>query len=174
MKNDVREHVLMIFKALQMQTGQAVEFQEAAYAQAIEYLKGYNWQFTSHFSKNLSAYAAAQAPQAMMADADLFAIILDFSYGEQAQAQAQVAELIDRGLRLEASDYDRAFNEAYEEISKEVFEGFPLYHTGRKEAEEYAKENGKVVFKDGSGYFTACEGYVPPPVLKFDDEDIGF
>ncbi|HGN2666792.1 hypothetical protein N7414_30545 [Pseudomonas sp. GD04087] len=173
-KNDVREHVFMIFKSLQMQTGQTVEFQEAAYAQAIEYIKGYIWQFTSSFAKSLSAYATAKVPQAMMADADLFADVIDFSYREQIQAQMESAELIDKSASQHILVNNPSFNQACEGIDKDVFDDLPIYHPGRDEAEKYAKENGKVVYQDSSGYFTANEGYVPPAEFKLEDDDIEF
>ena len=170
---DVREHVLMIFKALQAQTGQTAEFQEAAYAQAVEFLKGYNWLFTSIFAKSLSLLASSRAPDGILADADLFTEVLTFSYA-QFKEDFEVAEAIDARFRQDSLSRDQAFEDAYAEIKKDIFDDLPLYHINLEEAERYAKENSKVVYKDSSGYFTANKNYVPPPQFVLDDEDIGF
>lgn len=43
---EVYEHAQMIFRALQLQTGQTVEFQEEAFEEALSFMKTYHWQLT--------------------------------------------------------------------------------------------------------------------------------
>ena len=77
-------------------------------------------------------------------------------------------------FRQDSLSRDQAFEDAYAEINKEIFDDLPLYHINLEEAERYATENGKVVYKDSSGYFTANKNYVPPPQFGLDDENISF
>ena len=67
------EHVVAMFKALQSQTGQTVEFQEAAAADASEFLRSYHYLISSFFEKKTIQIANEyEIPKRRLTDAELF------------------------------------------------------------------------------------------------------
>lgn len=48
---DNYDHAVSIFKSLQAQTGHTVEFQEAAFSEAVEYIKSYHQSSAVYFSR---------------------------------------------------------------------------------------------------------------------------
>ncbi len=80
------DHVTGIFKAMQVKTGQTVEFQEQALVEATALIIGYHPLATGHFSKSLAQWYrvnsdVGQHPR--LADAELFRMVLDHAYAEQ-------------------------------------------------------------------------------------------
>ena len=72
-----------IFKALQHQTGQTVEFQEAAGADASSFLKSYHYVISELFERKVIQIANAyEIPMRRLSDADLIADVMETAYAE--------------------------------------------------------------------------------------------
>jgi hypothetical protein len=83
---DTYGHVTSIFKALQHQTGQTVDFQELAGSDSIEFMQSYHYLISSVFVKALIGIAHDYAPPATrLSDAELFAEVMDTVHAEQEQ-----------------------------------------------------------------------------------------
>ena len=83
---DTYGHVTGIFKALQHQTGQTVEFQELAGSDSIEFMQSYHYLISSFFVKALIGIAQDYEPPATrLSDAELFAEVMDTVHAEQEQ-----------------------------------------------------------------------------------------
>lgn len=77
------EHAVAMFKGLQYQTGHTVEFQEAAAADASEFLKSYHYLITSFFEKKSIQIANEyEIPAERISDADLFARVIETAHEE--------------------------------------------------------------------------------------------
>jgi hypothetical protein len=82
--SDNYDHAISIFKSLQAQTGQSVEFQEAAFAEAVEYIKSYHPIISSLLLKNIVAIAEGyELPGIDMDDSQLFESVLETMHAEQ-------------------------------------------------------------------------------------------
>jgi len=88
-EEEMFDHVVSVFKSLQIQTEHSVEFQEAAAADAVAYLRGYS-SIVSKFmvSRLLDIAMNYELPSGQMSDQQLFASILDTSHEEQQTSQA--------------------------------------------------------------------------------------
>ncbi|MGM0913865.1 MAG: hypothetical protein ACQEXC_08395 [Pseudomonadota bacterium] len=78
------DHVISIFKSLQIKTGHSVEFQESAFAEAAEYMIGYHHLITSFMAKMIVSVAENyEIPSGQLDDAQLFKEVLDTAHNEQ-------------------------------------------------------------------------------------------
>lgn len=78
------DHVISIFKSLQIQTGHTIEFQESAFAGAAEYMIGYHHLITSFMAKMIvSVSENYEIPPGQLDDAQLFKEVLDTAHNEQ-------------------------------------------------------------------------------------------
>jgi hypothetical protein len=81
---DTYQHVVSIFKGLQIQTGHTVEFQEAAGAQSIEFMQSYNQMVNGLFIRKTIAIAQGyELSGVKLSDGDLFKAVIDTMYAEQ-------------------------------------------------------------------------------------------
>lgn len=81
---DTYDHVISIFKSLQIKTGHTVEFQESAFAEAAEYMNGYHHLITSFMAKMVVSIAENyEIPPVQLDDAQLFKEVLDTAHNEQ-------------------------------------------------------------------------------------------
>jgi hypothetical protein len=77
------EHAVAMFKGLQSQTGQTVEFQEAAATDASDFLKSYHYLISSFFEKKAIQIANDyDIPKIRIGDADLFARVVETAHVE--------------------------------------------------------------------------------------------
>lgn len=83
------DHVVSIFKSLQIKTGHTVEFQESAFAEAAEYMIGYHHLITSFMAKMIVSVAENyEIPPGQLDDVQLFKEILDTAHNEQEARHA--------------------------------------------------------------------------------------
>jgi len=84
---DVYEHAQMIFRALQLQTGQTTEFQEQAFDEALSFMKTYHWQLTRITLTAISNLANNydRAEEGQLADADLIRQAIEVMHVEQQE-----------------------------------------------------------------------------------------
>lgn len=81
------EHAVAMFKGLQRQTGQTVKFQEAAAADASEFLKSYHYLISSFFEKKAIQIANEyDIPKHRISDAELFARVVETAYVDATAA----------------------------------------------------------------------------------------
>lgn len=82
---DHYEHVISIFKAIQLKTGTSVEFQELAARQSEVFMKTYTNQINSFFIKHLINislnYELGENRQ--LSDADLFSAVIETAHAEE-------------------------------------------------------------------------------------------
>lgn len=77
------DHAVAMFKALQSQTGQTVDFQEVAAADASEFLKSYHYLISSFFEKKAIQIANEyEIPKHRLSDAELFAQVVETAHAE--------------------------------------------------------------------------------------------
>jgi hypothetical protein len=77
------EHAVAMFKALQSQTGQTVEFQEAAAADASEFQKSYHYLISSLFEmKAIQIANEYEVPKHRLSDAELFGRVFETAHAE--------------------------------------------------------------------------------------------
>lgn len=82
-------HASSIFKALQVQTGTSVEFQEDAARTCEIFMQTYTNQINSLFLKKVIAISLEyEIPDGRMTDADFFAAVVDTIYVEQREVRA--------------------------------------------------------------------------------------
>ena len=87
---DVYDHAVAIFKSLQAQTGSSVEFQEAAFAEAVDYIKSYHPVMSSLLIKNMVAIAEGyELSGTEMDDSQLLESVLETMYANQEEAAAE-------------------------------------------------------------------------------------
>lgn len=78
------QHVVAMFKSLQLQTEHSVEFQESAGAEAATFLQRYHPSISSMFIGYLLKIAMEyETPQGQLDDSQLFEEVLDMAYSEQ-------------------------------------------------------------------------------------------
>lgn len=81
---DTYNHVISIFKSLQIKTGHTVEFQESAFAEAAEYMLAYHHLITTFMAKMIVSVAESyEIPPSQLDDAQLFKEVLDTAHNEQ-------------------------------------------------------------------------------------------
>lgn len=81
---DTYNHVVSIFKSLQIKTEHTVEFQESAFSEAAEYMLAYHHLITSFMAKMIVSVAENyEIPSSQLDDAQLFKEILDTAHNEQ-------------------------------------------------------------------------------------------
>lgn len=86
------EHVVAMFKSLQLQTEHSVEFQDAAGAEAASFLQSYHPSISRMFLGYLQKIATQyEIPPGQLNDSQLFETVLDMVYGEQ-QASSDTAK----------------------------------------------------------------------------------
>jgi hypothetical protein len=77
------DQAVTIFKALQHQTAQTVEFQEAAEADASSFLKSYHYVISELFERKVIQIANEyELPKRRLSDADLIADVMETAYAE--------------------------------------------------------------------------------------------
>jgi hypothetical protein len=85
---DTHSHVSSIFKALQHQTEQSIEFQEKAGAESISFMQSYHYLISSMFVRKVISIAQDyEIPPRRLSDAELFAEVADTLYAEQQRSQ---------------------------------------------------------------------------------------
>lgn len=86
------DHVQMIFKGLQLKTGQSKEFQEAAYDEAIAFMQSYHWQL-NRFSilaiRNI-AENYDRPESGPISDVDLLVGAIDAAHAEQEDVRGKI------------------------------------------------------------------------------------
>lgn len=81
---DNYDHAVSIFKSLQAQTGHTVKFQEAAFSEAVEYIKSYHPIISSLLLKNIVAIAEGyELPGIELDDSQLFESVVKIMHAEQ-------------------------------------------------------------------------------------------
>jgi hypothetical protein len=84
-QDDVYDHVLGNFKALQSQTDGSVEFQEKAFSDAIDFMKTYNPTFSKLIARKIVEIAQVyDFPEGVMDDSQLIGSVLETIYKEQS------------------------------------------------------------------------------------------
>jgi len=82
------DHVCGIFKALQQQTGHAVEFQENAGAESTKFMQEYHYLISGLFEKKLIQIAREyEVEPQRLGDPELFEAVMDTIYAEQEKAR---------------------------------------------------------------------------------------
>lgn len=85
---DTYSHVSSIFKALQQQTEQSVEFQENAGAESVAFMQSYHYMINSMFVRKVISIAQDyEVPPGRLSDADLFSEVADTLYAEQQHSR---------------------------------------------------------------------------------------
>lgn len=84
---DLYEHAQTIFRALQLQTGHSVEFQEQAFDEALSFLKTYHWQLTRLTISAIRNLADnyGRGENGHIADADLIENAIEVLHVEQQE-----------------------------------------------------------------------------------------
>lgn len=83
---EVYDHVAVVFKSLQLQTGQTVEFQRQAFLDSIEYMQTYSPFITSFFVKIMSPMVQEfEGSPDRMRDADFFKAVLDVAHSSEEE-----------------------------------------------------------------------------------------
>lgn len=81
---DLYDHVLTVFKSLQIQTEHTVEFQEQAFSESMEFIKSYNPLISTFLAKKIIAIAQDyEIPEGQLDDAQLIKEVLDIAHEEQ-------------------------------------------------------------------------------------------
>ncbi|MGG6261764.1 hypothetical protein ACQ259_16850 [Stutzerimonas stutzeri] len=94
-EEEMFDHVVSIFKSLQIQTEHSVEFQEAAAADAVSYMRGYSSIVSKFMVARLMDIAMNyEIPSGQMSDQQLFASVLDTSHEEQQESQSQAVNFL--------------------------------------------------------------------------------
>lgn len=76
--SDVYDHNLSFFKAIQIQTGHTVEFQEQAFTDAVDFMKTYNPIITRLLVKQMSAISSSFTPaQDQLSDSEFIEIVMN-------------------------------------------------------------------------------------------------
>ncbi|EEB77612.1 hypothetical protein GPB2148_1346 [marine gamma proteobacterium HTCC2148] len=101
------DHAVSIFKSLQIKTEHSVEFQEAAFAGAVEFLLGYSHLVSSFMAKMIVSVAENyDIPQAKLDDGQLFQAVIETAHNQQEttpntisqeSAQSRIIEYVDQG-----------------------------------------------------------------------------
>jgi hypothetical protein len=170
-------HVYSIFKGMQAMTGQTVEFQENALAEANRLIIDYHPMATGLFTKYLAHWYQANsgpAKQPQRNDAELFQMIFEHAYA--TQEVLRTVQGIKPGTPSpqvsEVQSRQAPEDEYYAELSEAVFADLPLHHSSREDAQAHAELKNLKVYRSGNGsYFTAPEGYVEPNLPSFMDLD---
>lgn len=85
---DTYGHVSSIFKALQHQTKQTVEFQEKAGAESVAFMQSYHYMISSMFVKKVISIAQDyEVPLRRLSDAELFSEVADTLHAEQQRSR---------------------------------------------------------------------------------------
>lgn len=85
---DIYDHVSAIFKSLQFQTGQTVEFQRQAFLDAIAYMQTYNPFITSFFVKIMHPMVEEyESSPNLMPDPEFFKAVLDAAYSAEEESR---------------------------------------------------------------------------------------
>lgn len=87
---DTYSHVSSIFRDLQNQTGQTIEFQEKAGAESIAFMQTYHYLISSMFVKKVISIAQDyEVPPGRLSDADLFSEVADTVFAEQERTRQE-------------------------------------------------------------------------------------
>lgn len=79
---------VIIFKSLQQQTGHTVEFQEAAGADALDFIKSYHYIISGLFERKVIQIANQyEIPKHRISDAELIQSVIETSHSEQMDQQ---------------------------------------------------------------------------------------
>jgi hypothetical protein len=85
-QRDGLDHVNAVFKSIQLNTNQTVEFQRQAFLDAIEYMQTYSPFITSLLIKTMAQMIGKYKPSSTrMKDADLFKTVIDVAHAKQEQ-----------------------------------------------------------------------------------------
>ncbi|MCK0509574.1 hypothetical protein [Aromatoleum buckelii] len=83
-KREIYDHVFAVFKSLQLQTGQTVDFQKQAFLDSIDYMQTYSPFITSFFVKTMVPMVQEyEGSSCRVGDANFFKAVLDLAHSSE-------------------------------------------------------------------------------------------
>lgn len=129
------DHVISIFKSLQIETGHTVEFQESAFADAAEFMLEYHHLINTFMVKMIvHVVENYDVPSGQITDPQLFEVVLETAHNEQANTPAMLGRQHAKSICSEVKDFELIYQLVLEDI-----EGASM---GNDAAKKFARTSG--------------------------------